>query len=220
MDLRKIALLQDVPASDAVELLAESRSEVYSAGESIFSQGGAAGDLLIIESGIVKIIRASKDGRQQLLSLERAGSTLGEVSLFDRGPYSATALALTETVLIRIAGDRFRALCASNPALALNVIRILGRRLRRLRELVDNLSFRTVRGRLILYFLDLAGSRVESQGSITVRLIETHEEIAARIGTVRELVSRNLGRLHSEGLIEMRKRSVHIPDLARLHQEV
>jgi len=93
--------------------------------------------------------------------------------------------------------------------------------LRRLISLVEELSFSTVRGRLIAYLLRLAGEvgRHSAHG-IRFELTENNEELADRLGTVRELVSRNLGRLHGAGLIEMNRRTINIPDLVALKQEI
>jgi CRP-like cAMP-binding protein len=123
---------------------------------------------------------------------------LGEVSVFDGGPYSATAVAIEPTTLLRFQGEHFRAMCHSFPSVALKVIRVLGHTLRYSKSFIEELSFATVRDRLIAHLLRLAG----------------------RLGTVRELVSRNLGHLHGEGLIAMRRRAVTIPDEVRLRAEL
>jgi CRP-like cAMP-binding protein len=180
--------------------------------EILFGEGERGGDLLIVQSGRVRVFKAAVNGRQQLLSIERAGSTLGEVSVFDGGSYSATAIADSPVVALRLSGIDFQTLCATSPDVALKVIRVLGHRLRLLRALVEQLSFSTVRDRLISYLLRLA----EEHGSTDFPLTENNEQLADRLGTVRELVSRNLGRLHSEGLIRMRRKAVTIPDISLL----
>jgi len=101
------------------------------------------------------------------------------------------------------------------------VIKVLGHRLRHLDGLVEELSFSTVRGRLIAHLLRLAEERGRlTGGAAKFELDENNEELAARLGTVRELISRNLGRLHGEGLIEMQRRTVRIPDVKRLANEI
>jgi CRP/FNR family transcriptional regulator len=105
--------------------------------------------------------------------------------------------------------------------LSRKVIRVLGRRLRRLVSLIEELSLSTVRGRSISRLIRLAdktGQRTPS--GLQFELTENNEELAARLGTVRELVSRNLGRLHGAGLIEMKRRVVRIPDSAALRVEI
>lgn len=193
----------------------------YDAGQVIFCEGDRGGDLLVVELGEVRIVKTSANGRQQLISIERPGSSLGEVSIFDQGCYSTTAIAITPVVLLRLQGSHFRDLCFAKPAVAVKVIGVLGHRLRHLRNLVEQLSFATVRDRLISHLLRLAEERGRSgAGGIEIELDENNEELAARLGTVRELVSRNLGRLHGEGLILMRKRAVTIPNEAALRAEL
>ena len=105
--------------------------------------------------------------------------------------------------------------------MALKVFKVLAHRLRHLVSLVEELSLATVRARLIAYLVRLAeenGHRTP-QG-IHSQLTENNEQLAVRLGTVRELISRNLGRLHGDKLIEMNKRTVNIPDLAILRDEI
>jgi CRP/FNR family transcriptional regulator len=116
---------------------------------------------------------------------------------------------------------QFRKICSQHPEVALKVIKVLAHRLRHLDGLVEELSFATVRDRLAAHLIRLAenSGRTTSRG-IEFDLTENNEELAARLGTVRELISRNLGRLHGEGLIEIRRRTVTIPDLPKLKQQI
>lgn len=125
------------------------------------------------------------------------------------------------TVLLRLPADNFRRICLQNPELALKVFKVLGHRLRHLMSLVEELSFSTVRRRLIAYLLRLAeDTGQQTSRGIQFELLENNEELAARLGTVRELVSRNLGRLHGAGLIEMDRRIIRIPNPAALRDEI
>ena len=212
--LQRVALFSDLSATELAAIAAEVSVSRQAAGQIIFAEGDRGGDLLIVSEGKVKVVRMAASGRHQLIAIEGPGSTLGEVSLFEGGPYSATAIALEPSVLIRLRGDRFKRLCLAHPEVAFKVIQVLGHRLRHLRRLVEDLSFATVRQRLIAYLLRLA------EDSVFV-LHENNEELAGRLGTVRELVSRNLGRLHGEGLIVMGpRRAVTIPDVELLRAEL
>jgi CRP/FNR family transcriptional regulator len=105
--------------------------------------------------------------------------------------------------------------------MALKVIKVLGHQLRHMSGLIEDLSFSTVRGRLVVYVEHCAreaGHRV-SEG-IEFELTENNEQLAARFGTVRELVSRTLGRLHNEGLVQMSRRTDRIPNLNALVGEI
>jgi CRP/FNR family transcriptional regulator len=193
----------------------------YQQGATIFSEGDLCHGLLIVEEGTVKIFKSAPDGREQLIGIERRGNSLAEVPIFDGGRYPASAEAASMTVLLRLPADNFRRICLQNPELALKVFKVLGHRLRHLMSLVEELSFSTVRRRLIARLLQLAEETGhQTSRGIQFELLENNEELAARLGTVRELVSRNLGRLHGAGLIEMDRRIIRIPNLAALRDEI
>jgi CRP/FNR family transcriptional regulator len=121
-----------------------------------------------------------------------------------------------ESDLLFIRREDFRALCLQHPEVALKVLKVVGRRLRGLVGIIEELSFATVRQRLIAYLLRLARQSPEASKGIDLVLPVSHQELAAELGTVRELVSRNLSRLQAEGLIRIQSRSIQIPDLAAL----
>jgi CRP/FNR family transcriptional regulator len=219
--LRRVPLFNELSEDELASIAAEVSVSRYDAGQILYSEGEKGGDLLVVMAGSVRVVRMSASGRHQLLAVEWPGSSLAEVSAFDGGPYSATAIAITRTEILRLNGQQFRALCMAQPAVAVKVIGVLGHRLRHLRNLVEELSFATVRGRLISHLLRLVRDRgVHAKAGIEIQLDENNEELATRLGTVRELISRNLGRLHGEGLIVMRRRSVSIPDEAALRAQL
>ena len=221
LTLRRLPLFTDLSNRELALIAENVRRLHYKEGATIFSEGDLCHELLIVEEGTVKIIKSAPDGRQQLIGLERRGNSLAEVPVFDGGRYPATAEAANATVLLRLPADEFRKICLQNPELALKVFKVLGHRLRQLMSLVEDLSFSTVRGRLIAHLLQLAGETGrETPRGIQFELKENNEELAARLGTVRELVSRNLGRLHGAGFIEMNRRTINIPKPAALKDEI
>jgi len=218
--LRRLPLFNDL-SEDELALIAERVSiHRYDSGAIIFFEGDVCRELFIVKEGMVKILKTAPSGRQQLIGVERAGNSLSEVPVFDGGAYPATAQAVASTILLRLEADHFRGICLSRPEVALKVIRVLGHRLRSMGSLIEDLSFSTVRGRLVAHLIRVAQEcgRHTSRG-IEFELTENNEELAARLGTVRELVSRNLGRLHNQGWIEIRRRTVTIPNLAALREE-
>ena len=219
--LRRLPLFNEL--SDAeLSLIAEGVSRLhFEAGIVIFGEGDICRELLIVEEGEVKLVKSALNGRQQLLSIERKGGALAEVAVFDGGRYPATAEATSSTTLLRLPADSFRDICVRNPEMALKVFKVLARKLRHLVGLVEELSFSTVRARLIAYLVLLAEqSGRPAPGGVCFQLKENNEQLAARLGTVRELISRNLGRLHGDKLIEMNKRTVTIPNLPALCEEI
>jgi CRP-like cAMP-binding protein len=219
--LRRLPLFTDLSDKE-LALVAENVNRLrYEEGAAIFSEGDPCHELLIVEVGTVKIFKSALDGREQLIGVERRGNSLAEVPVFDGGRYPASAKATSTTVLLRLPADNFRRICLQNPELALKVFKVLGHRLRHLMSLVEELSFSTVRKRLIAYLLKLAeDTGQQTSRGIQFELLENNEELAARLGTVRELVSRNLGRLHGAGLIEMNRRTINLPDPAALRDEI
>jgi CRP-like cAMP-binding protein len=148
-----------------------------------------------VKEGSVRILKTAPSGRHQLLGIERAGNSLSEIPVFDGGLYPATAEAASATVLLRLEAEHFRRICVQWPEVALKVIKVLGHRLRRMGTLVEHLSFSTVRGRLVAHLISVAEeSGHPTPHGVEFALTENNEELAARLGTVRELISRNLGR--------------------------
>lgn len=219
--LRRLPLFTDLSDRE-LALIAENVSRLrYEESATIFSEGDPCHELLMVEEGAVKIVKSAPDGREQLIGIERRGNSLAEVPVFDGGRYPASAEATSTTVLLRLPADNFRKICLQNPELALKVFKVLGHRLRHLMSLVEELSFSTVRGRLISHLLRLADDTGhQTARGIQFDLLENNEELAARLGTVRELISRNLGRLHGAGLIEMNRRTIRLPNPAALRDEI
>jgi len=219
--LRRLPLFNDLTDAELAVIAGGVGRLQFDAGSVIFQEGEICRELLIVEEGEVKLIKSAPNGRQQLLSIERKGSSLAEVAVFDGGRYPATAEAASSTSLLRLSSDNFRKLCVSNPEMALKVFRVLAGRLRNLVRLVEELSFSTVRTRLVAHLVRLAEQRGQpTRGGVCFQLNENNEELAARLGTVRELISRNLGRLHGDRLIQMEKRTLTIRDLSALRDEL
>jgi CRP/FNR family transcriptional regulator, cyclic AMP receptor protein len=189
-------------------------------GEEIFAEGMPCEGLYVILSGSARLFKTAASGREQVLTIEMAGSTLAELPVFDEGPYPASASAIGDSTLLFIARSDFRALCLEEPEVALAVLKAVGRRLRRLVGLVEQLSFTTVRHRLADLLLEKAREGETTGRGVEFTLVENNQELAARIGTVRELVSRNLSRLQLEGIIAMEGKGVIVRDLERLKSEV
>jgi CRP/FNR family transcriptional regulator len=218
--LHRLPLFTDLTETELSLVAARVTIKRFCARETVFSEGDPCRELLVVRDGRVNLLKTASSGRQQLLSVERAGNSLSEISVFDGEPYHATAEAAIETTLLRLEAEHFRKICLQHPEMALKVIKVLGHRLRRMGSLIEDLSFSTVRGRLVAYLGHLAheaGHRA-SEG-VAFELAENNEQLAARLGTVRELISRNLGRLHNEGLIQISRRTVLIPNLDALAEE-
>jgi len=219
--LRRLPLFTDLSEEQLNAVAAQATLRHYEPQEIVFAEGDACHELYIVKDGSVRVFKTAANGREQLISIERAGSSLAEIPVFDNDCYPTSAQAVTPTLLVRLDAVTFQGICLQQPDVALKVIKVLAHRLRRMGSLIEDLSFTTVRGRLVAYFLQLAKSKGrETSAGIEFTLSENNEELATRLGTVRELISRNMGRLHNEGRIHIQRRTVTVPDLKALQAEI
>ena len=202
-------------------LARRGRERVFSADggrdASIFTEGKPCDGLWVVLEGRVKVFRLSARGRAQVLHTEGPGTTLGEVPLFDRGGYVASASAVGRARLLWLPRAEVEALCRRRPEVALAIIATMARRVRAFAALAGDLAFREVHERLALFLLE----ETRRLGQPTPRGLEvilpgTRDDVAAHIGTVRELVSRSLARMQREGLLALRGRRVVLLDVGRL----
>lgn len=219
--LKQVAIFSGLTEPEFAFLTARVVQRKFGAGELIFAEAEPCAGLYVIESGNVRIFKSSAGGREQVLSIDGPGGSIAELPVFDGGSYPASAQAVTDCSLLFFSKKDFQSLCLQHPDVALKVLRVVGARLRKLVGIIEELSFTTVRHRLAALLVRLAKSDGQRQGhSTSITLPVNNNELAAQIGTVRELVSRNLSRLQSEGLIRMDGRTVTVPDLKKLEAEL
>lgn len=191
---------------------------MYSTGELLFSEGEPCNGLHIIVRGRVRIFKTSMSGREQVLAVNEPGESVAELPVFDGGPFPASASALEDAEVAFISRRDFQAYCLEHPEVALKVLAVVGARLRRLVGIIEELSFTTIRQRLIAVLLKLAQSEGRtSPHGIQFELPATHQELANQLGTVRELISRNLMRLQAEGILEVDARHIVVKDMKALN---
>lgn len=215
--LLKTQLFSGLTPAERESLGQRAVRKKYEDGERLFTEGDRCEGLFLISKGEVRIFKSAPSGREQVLAVEGPGSSIAELPVFDGGDYPASANAVGDTEAVFISRQAFQAFCLEHPQVALKVLAVVGSRLRRLVGIVEELSFTTVRQRIIALLVRTA----EAEGKRTARGVQFslkagHQEIAFEIGTVRELVSRNLARLQAEGLIELDGREVLIKDLPAL----
>lgn len=219
--LEKTALLSSLSQHELQMLAARTVRKLFQAGELLFSEGEPCNGLHIIARGKIRIFKTSVNGREQVLAVNVPGESVAELPVFDGGPFPASAAAVEDTEIAFISRRDFHAYCLEHPEVALKVLSVVGARLRRLVGIIEELSFTTIRERLIALLIKLA----QSDGKKTDRGIEfllpaTHQELANQLGTVRELISRNLMRLQAEGLVEVDARQIVVRDLKGLSAQL
>lgn len=194
-------------------LLAGGQVRHYAKGETLFQDGEPGKGLFLVQSGVVKVFKLAESGREQILTLARAGDSVAELPLFDGGPYPAFAAAMEDADVLFLPASVFNALMEKRPQLARAVITALAQRMRKLVRLVEDLSLRQVRQRLARLLRD------EAAGHRSFQLTFTNEEIAARLGSVRDVISRTLSALQHDCLIRLDGRRVDILDPRALDEE-
>lgn len=219
--LKRVPIFSSLSEAEFAFLTSRLVQRKYGPSELIFGEGDACAGLYVVQSGNVRVFKSSIGGREQVLSIEGPSSSIAELPVFDGGSYPASAQAITDSTLLFFSRQDFQALCLQHPEVALKVLRVVGGRLRRLVGIIEELSFTTVRHRLIALLVRLSKAATKGTGdAVTLTLPMNNSELAAQIGTVRELVSRNLSRLQAEGLIESDNRVLRIPSLKRLEAEL
>jgi len=218
--LRKTPLFAGLTETEMRALAARVSKRHFRRGELLFGEGDPCTGLFLVASGKVRIFKLSAAGREQVLAVEGPGSSFAELPVFDGGNYPAAASASEDANVLFISRKDFQNFCREHPDVALKVIAVVGSRLRRLVGIIEELSFTTVRQRLIAVILRLAeASGRPSKDGVHLELTMSHQDLAAELGTVRELVSRNLSRLQAEGFLEVDGRKIVVKDLVGLKNE-
>lgn len=218
--LKRVSLFADLEPGELELLAAAALPRHFEPGEMIFSEGEPCEGLYVVEKGEVKLFKVSASGREQVLALEGPGGSIAELPVFDGGNYPASASADKPSDLVFVRKKDLRALCLEHPEVALKVLKVVSGRLRQLVGMVEQLSFSTVHRRLVAYLVKEASAK----GKRTSRGVEfdigmNNQELAAHVGTVRELVSRNLSRLQASKLIKLDGRTVVVLDSEALKAE-
>jgi CRP/FNR family transcriptional regulator len=215
--LGRSALFSELEEPELRALAARTIERRLARGETLFFAGDKAAGLFVIVEGAVRAFRESLEGREQVIHVERAGATIAEVPMFDDGAYPSTAAAEEDSTVLFIDKRDVRQLCLDHPRIALAALKLLASRLRRCAELVEMLSLHEVDQRLARFLLIESRARgTRTDAGTAIDLVLTNQQIAARIGSVREVISRALARLQQNGFITVEGRRVIVIDEAAL----
>ena len=198
-DIAAIPLFQGLPDKHLEDLAMIVVDQIFRRGQLIFSEGDDGNGFFVAVTGRVKIYKMSPEGKEQILHIFEPGEPFGEVPVFTGQQFPANAEAMQESRLYFFPRDSFVHLIKKNPSLALNMLAILSKRLRRFTMLVEDLSLKEVPGRLAAYLLYLSD---KGEGARDLELSITKGQLASLLGTIPETLSRILGKMGGEGLIE------------------
>ena len=207
--MKKIKLFADLHETALETLAAVARSVTFRGDEVIMLEGGSEAPVFFVVEGAVRVYRTNPNGREQTLILLKPGEAFNmPTAFFDTPSAPASAQAVGATRLLAVPLEDFRRVATEAPDIAMAVLRYLSGKLHHMAELTHDLSLRSVRGRLARYLL--------AQPQETRPLRRTHEEIAAHIGTVREVVSRTLNAMARDGLIRIERQHITVLDFKGL----
>jgi CRP/FNR family transcriptional regulator len=210
--LRKTSYFADLEQTQLSAIARAAVRRSYRRGDFVFHEGDTCEGLYVVKSGRARVYKVSADGREQVLLVAQPGETFNEVAVFDGGPNPASVEALEPTVLLLLPKNTLLSIVEAQPEVGRAFMRVFASHLRRLTGLVEDLSFKTVTGRVARILLDqlpsTAGGRTDR--SPPPRL--TQREIAAMAGTAREVAARALKALDQQGAIHIERGRIIIVD--------
>ena len=215
--LAKAGIFQGVDADAVDTLINEMETVTFARGTTIFDEGEPGDRLYIIVQGKVKLARHAPDGRENLLSVMGPSDMFGELSIFDPGPRTSSAVCVTDVTAATMDSEMLKDWIAQHPEISQQLLRVLARRLRRTNASLADLIFTDVPGRVAKTLLQLANRfGVQEGGALRVNHDLTQEEIAQLVGASRETVNKALATFAQRGWIRLEGKSVVIVDTEHL----
>lgn len=226
--LHSIPLFSGLTRDQQESLFSLSREMDVEKGEIIFQEGDPGNGFYIVAEGKIKVFKISFEGKEQILHIYGPGHIFGEVPVFQGASFPASSMALTPSKIFFLPRDAFVEQIAASPALAMNMLADLSRRLREFTVQIENLSLKEVPARLAAYLLTLSGERagVSKKGQAgkrpkawaTVSLPVSKVQLASLIGTTPETISRIFKRMDQAGLIKAEGKKIVLWDQEGLNE--
>jgi CRP/FNR family cyclic AMP-dependent transcriptional regulator len=215
--VRRAPLFTALDDAAAASLRASMDTVKIAKGSILFKEGDDGEHLYVIVEGKIKLGTSSGDGRENLLSILGPGEMFGELSLFDPGPRTSSATAVTDAKVLSLSHGKVIPWLKQNPDVALQLLARLAQRLRRTNEAVGDLVFSDVPGRVAKALIDLGDrfGKTNAEG-LLVNHDLTQEELAQLVGASRETVNKALADFAGRGWLKLDGRSVLITDVDRL----
>jgi len=210
--LKSILYFSDLGPADLESIRKLVFEKTADRAELVLLEGESAENLYFVASGVVKAFKTSTEGKEQILSIVRPGESFNDVPVFDGGPSPVSAQAMGPVLLYGIKKNDMEAILRNHPQIAMNVIKVLARRVRHLVSLVEDLSFKHVIGRVAKILFEHIGGEMGRGPRLT------QQEMAAMAGTAREVVGRSLKVLEEEGAIKLDRHRIIITDKEALQK--
>ncbi len=175
--------------------------QVFEKGQLIFSEGEDCVGFYLVLSGRVKVFKLSAEGKEQILHILGPGEPLGEVAVFSEESFPAGAQAMEKSRLLFFPKDSLVEMIRRDPSVALKMLGVLSKRLRKFTRLIEDLSLKEVPGRLAAYLLEKESSLGGKGNSFSLEIPKA--QLASLLGTIPETLSRILARMAAEELIQL-----------------
>lgn len=209
--MHRLALFAGVPA-ESLRFLADRASyRVFRAGESVVVETENVQAFYVVVSGQLKLFKSSLEGREQTLYLLGPGEPFGMCTAFATDAFPASVSALEESAVLIVPGPAMQAVAAREPALLLNVIHVLSRRLKESMSLIESLALKEIPQRLASFLLHGLGKGTRD-GATQVHLTITHRELAKILGATPEALSRALKKMTGDGIVAVKGRNIAVLD--------
>lgn len=218
-DLKRAPLFSGLSDPDLARVAAIARERSVPKREAIFNEGQPADGFYVLRSGRLKLFKLNSEGKEQIIRVVNPGETIAEAAVFAGDSFPAHAETLADSDLLFFPRVAFVRLIESNPRLALNMLATLSHLLRRFAGLVEQLALKEISSRLAAYLLRLAETQRASGPRPRVTLDIGKAQLASRLGTVAETLSRTLRKFKEAGLISVRGANVTILDPDALRRE-
>lgn len=217
--LKKSLLFSGLNDADLAQLAAITNHRSIGKGETLFSEGETADNFFLMVSGSIKMCRISAEGREKVLHFVRPGETFAEAAFFGDGKYPAEARSLETGEVVCIPKNGFMELMRTNPQFSLNLVISLSLMLRKFARQIEELTFADVASRLASFLVKQADDHSTSYGGIVYFDLGVKKgELAARLGTASETISRTLRKLREEGIIEVNGKRVTVLKMDQLRK--
>jgi CRP/FNR family transcriptional regulator, cyclic AMP receptor protein len=219
--LVRCPLFEELSAEQAEKLAAFLRRRRYRAGEPVFREGDPGTALYVIDGGEVKILLGGSEGKEVVLALLGPGEYLGELALLDGEPRSADAVATVPSELLVLPREDFLRFLRDVPAVAVNMLASLSRRLRRTDRLVHDAAFSDVRTRVTRLLVELADTKGKpGHGGVVIGPRLTQGDLASMVGATRESINKCLRSYMAQGLVRHERGRLVLLNVDRLRAQI
>lgn len=214
--IHRVPIFQGLPGDNVLRLQRAMHHRELAPGDVILRTGDTVDHLIVVARGLLKLTRVSRSGREQVVRELGPGQFYGEMALFTRLVAEADLVAVSETDACLLRRDAVEAELAVSPAMATALVEALAQRLAEAERTIGELALLDVGQRLASELLRLAGARHDQRGPVALELPFSWAEMAARLATTPESLSRRLRQLVDDGIVKVNGRTVTVNDVEAL----